>query len=258
MGEHEISSSWVDVRVAGDNPPSTMPAYLSRPSEPGTYPTVLVGFEMFGITGYIRSVADRIARQGYTAVAPDFYHRLGDERIELAADADGRASGLALLQRLDRGGVIRDVRAVVDGIAAPSSSGLAAFVGLSVGGHIAFYAATQIPFAALVVFYPGWLTDSGIALSRPEPTLGLAGAIADLGTPVLFLLGDGDHLFTAEARDQIAERLRVAGVRHELVVYPGAPHGFLCHERDTYRPDVADDAWRRVTALLGSELGRTP
>ncbi len=127
-------------------------------------------------------------------------------------------------------------------------------VGLSAGGHIAHYVATQLPLAALVVFYPGWLTDTGIALSRPEPTLDLTAGMAQLGTRMLFPVGEGDHLFTSEGRDKIAERLRHDGVNHEMVVYPGAPHGFFCDERDTYRPAAADDAFVRLTALLAAEL----
>ena len=88
--------------------------------------------------------------------------------------------------------------------------------------------------------------------------MGLTPGMADLGTTLLFLVGDDDRLVTAQARDQIAEQLRVAGVRHEMVVYPGAPHGFFCHDRDTYRKPVADDAWHRIAALLATELAATP
>jgi carboxymethylenebutenolidase len=127
-------------------------------------------------------------------------------------------------------------------------------LGLSVGGHIAYYAATQVPLAALVVFYPGWLAGRDIALSQPEPTLELTDRIARLGTPVLFLLGETDQLFTAEQRAQIAATLAEQGPRFELVVYPDTPHGFLCDERETYRPKEAADAWTRTLALLSTSL----
>jgi carboxymethylenebutenolidase len=255
--EHDLVSEWVDIAVDEGGGSSVMPAYLARPAAPGAYPSVVVGFEMFGVTGYIRSVADRIARLGYTTVVPDFYHRLG-ERIELVADADGRARGLELLQGVHREGVVRDVRSALDHLRdRADADARTAMVGLSVGGHIAYYAATQIALDAVVVFYPGWLTDTCIALSRPEPTLTLTSAIADYGSRVLFLVGADDHLFTPEQRDQIGRHLRDADVRHELVVYPDTPHGFLCHERDTYRPPVAEDAWARVTTLLAAELAPT-
>lgn len=255
---HEITGRWVDVPVIGEGEDSSMPAYLARPVTPGEYPNVVVGFEMFGVTGYIRAVTDRIAGLGYTAVAPDFYHRLGD-RIDLPASAEGRERGLQLLQSVDRIGVRRDMQALLDFLPeCDGGSDRTAMVGLSVGGHLAYYAATQLPLAALAVFYPGWLTDTGIALSRPEPTLTLTAGIAEFGTRVLFLVGEGDHLFTAAQRQQIAEQLRRDGVDNELVVYPDTPHGFFCHERDTYRPAAADDAFARVTALLAAELPANP
>ena len=67
-----------------------------------------------------------------------------------------------------------------------------------------------------------------------------------------------DHLFTAAQREDIAVRLRSAGVRHEFVVYPDTPHGFFCDERDTYRPGPAADAWHRTLRLLRAELGTAP
>lgn len=235
-----------------------MPAYLAEPTTPGSQPNVIVGFEMFGVSSYIRSVTDRIAGLGYRAMAPDFYHRLGTH-IDLPPTPEGRDRGLELLQRLDRPGVRHDMVGLLayfdefgDG---PQRT---AMVGLSAGGHIAYYAATQVPLAALAVFYPGWLTDPGIALSRPEPTLNLSARIAEFSTPVLFLVGDGDHLFTGEQRAEIVERLRNDGVNHEMVVYPDTPHGFFCHERDSFRKPAADDAFERLTRLLADKLSPPP
>jgi carboxymethylenebutenolidase len=206
---------------------------------------VLVGFEMFGVTEYVRGVADRIATLGYTAVVPDFYHRSG-RRIALPATADGRTRGLELLSQVTRDGVDRDLAALLDQLPGPH-----AMVGLSVGGHIAYYAATRFPLAAVAAFYPGWLTDGTIPLGRPTPTLELTAGIKGR---LLFLVGDGDHLFTSAVRDEIAARLRDDAVDHDFVVYPDTPHGFFCHERDTYRADAATDAFSRVTALLADQL----
>jgi len=128
-------------------------------------------------------------------------------------------------------------------------------VGLSAGGHIAFYAATQIPLAAVALFYPGWLTAPETALSRPDPLLALAPRIAALDTPVLVLLGEADHLYTADDRAAIYAALRDAGVRHGFVTYPDTRHGFFCDERDTYRAGPAADAWQRTLRLLHAELG---
>jgi carboxymethylenebutenolidase len=258
MTHHQITSAWVDVPVAGTTGTSPMGAYLARPVGPGRFPNVIVGFEMFGLTGYIRAVTDRIAALGYNAIAPDFYHRAG-ERIDLPATEEGRERGMELLRNMRRGEVRDDVRALLDHLPRREGGGdRTAMVGLSAGGHIAYYAATQLPLAAVAVFYPGWLTDTTIGIGRPEPTLTLTGGIATLGTRLLFLVGDRDRLYTAKQRDQIADRLRTDRVDHEFVVYPDTPHGFFCHERETYRPGAAEDAFARLTVLLAERLPRVP
>jgi carboxymethylenebutenolidase len=228
-----------------------MSAYLARPADAAPRPVVLVGFELFGLSRYIRSVTDRIAGLGYTAVAPDFYHRHGD-RIDLPETAEGRERGFQLLAALDRDEIAADADAVLDHLGA--SDGPTAMVGLSLGGHIAYALATRLPLAALALFYPGWLTEPGTGLSRPQALLQLTPQIAAHRTRVLFMLGDQDQLYTAAERDQIAQCLEDGGVDHEMVVYPDAPHGFFCHERDTYRPAAAEDAFTRLTALLADTL----
>jgi carboxymethylenebutenolidase len=131
-------------------------------------------------------------------------------------------------------------------------------VGFSLGGHIAYLAATGLDLAATAVLYGGWLPTTDIPLSRPEPTLDLTPGIAKHGGRVLVLVGDEDRLIPAEQRRLIAERLSEAGVRHELVVYPGTPHAFFFEEAETFRPGPAEDAWRRVTELLAAELTPEP
>jgi len=247
--ERPVRGEYLSVAVDGQ----PMSAYLARPVDTTPRGTVLVGFEMFGLSRYVRGVTDRIAGLGYTAVAPDFYHRHGD-RIDLPETTEGRAEGYRLLAALDRDEVTADASAVLDHLGEPSSA--AGMVGLSVGGHIAYALATRLPLAALGLFYPGWLTQAGTGLSRPEALLELTPKITAQGTPVLLLIGEHDQLYTPGELDQIAQRLAADQVEHEMVVYPGAPHGFFCQERDTYRADAADDAFARLTRLLARTLPR--
>ena len=189
---------------------------------------------------------------------PDFYHwqSLDGSHTELAADADGRTRGLELVNGLRRDQVEADVRAAIDYLTARRDcTGQAAMVGLSAGGHIAYYAATQVPLAALAVFYPGWLTGSKIGLSQPEPVLASTPALAARGTRVLIMAGADDHLYAQGDLDAIEAQLTSAGVRHELVIYPDTPHGFACFERETYRPAAATDAWSRTHRLPAEMFG---
>jgi carboxymethylenebutenolidase len=254
--QNEILTEWIEIPVEGASHP--MKAFLAEPEKGGPWPAVLLGFEMFGVTGYLRAVAAQMAAAGYLTLVPDFYHwQSADGRAtELTADAAGRARGLELVNGLRRDQVTADVKASVDALAArPDCTGQAAMVGLSVGGHIAFYAATQVPMAALVAFYPGWLTGGGIGLSQDAPLLASAPGLAALGTPALIMMGADDHLYAPGDIEAIESALKTAGVDHEVVVYPQTPHGFACFERDTYRPEAAADAWQRAHELLARMFG---
>ena len=74
----------------------TMGGYLARPTEPGHRPAVLVFMEIFGINAHIRDVTERVAREGYVALAPDYFHRTGPG-AEYGYDDEGFAKGMVLL-----------------------------------------------------------------------------------------------------------------------------------------------------------------
>lgn len=235
----------------------SMTAYLAAPTAPGPRPAVIVGFEMFGVTDYIRRSADRVASLGYVAVVPDFHHRTAPGFAAVADDA-GRAEAFALMSRLRREEVREDVRATVAHLAErPDTAGRpVGMVGFSLGGHLAWYAATQVPLAATAVVYPGWLDVTGTALGTPDPLLALTPGMTGR---LLYLMGADDHVVTAGQNRLVERALTEAGVRHEIVVYPHTPHGFLADERDTFREDAAEDAWGRIAGLFAAELaGRAP
>ena len=244
------------VTVAVDDG-TTMGGYLARPAAPGPLPGVVVAGELFGVSAHVRDVCERLAREGYPALAPDLNHRAAPG-VELPHDANGRERGFDLLGRMTRAGALADMRAAVAYLRAGGADRVGLF-GLSLGGHVAYLAATEPATigpncSAVAVAYGGWLPTTDIPIGRPEPTLA--------GTPritarVLALYGENDHAIPAADRDAIAGALRAAGVRHEFVTYPGVSHGFLCDRRDTYDAAAAEDAWRRVLALFTTELTPT-
>jgi carboxymethylenebutenolidase len=230
-----------------------MGAYIARPAGSHAYPGVIVGFELFGVTKYIRRMTDRIAALGYTVIAPDFFHR-SDPDVELNADDEGRKHGFTLLHQLTREQALQDVQVTIEYLRNEHQAATIGMVGFSVGGHIAYLAATQFDLAATAVFYPGWLPVQDIPLSQPTPTLELTPGIAKRGGHLLFLVGEQDALIPSDQQKQIAAELLNADVKHEMIVYSDTPHGFFCDERDSYHKQSADDAWRRVRELLAAEL----
>jgi carboxymethylenebutenolidase len=228
---------------------ATMRAYVARPVGNGPFPGVIVGAEIYGITGHVRGVCERLAGLGYVALAPDVHHRTAPW-VELAEDEPGLVRGFELLHQLTREDALRDVRAAIDYLRS-SGSGRVGMVGLSVGGHLAYLAASEFDLAAAVIVYGGWIPTTDIPLSQPQPTLtrtpGITGRL-------LFLVGEHDPVITPEQRRQIADALEAANVRHEVVEYAGVGHGFLNDRRDTFDAAAADDAWARIRALFADEL----
>ena len=253
----DLVQEHVLIPVAGSDSP--LDAYLARPAAVGTYPVVLVGMELFALTDHIQRVTDQVARLGFVALAPNFYHR-AEPHANLPYSDEGRTRGLALLHQLSRADVLADIQAALAFLhARPEVHGRTGFVGFSVGGHIAYLAATQFNIAATACFYGGWLTTTDIPLSQPEPTVQLTPGIAAHGGRLLYFAGAQDPHATAAQREQLAAALQAAHVRHELVVYAAATHGFFCEARPTtFHEESRNDAWQRTARLLTEELCEQP
>jgi carboxymethylenebutenolidase len=245
--EREVLADWADLPGGGG-----IRGYVARPAGTGRHPGVVLGHQLFGVDEPVRRFARRLAGVGYTAVVPDLYHR-DAPGVELPADDNGRRRGFELLHGLRREEVVRDVAAAMRYLReTPSAWGPVGMVGLSMGGHVAYLAACRLDLAGTAVLFPGWLTGTGIGLSQPEPTLTLTPGISGR---LLFLVGADDQVVPATDREQIADELRSAEVHHEIVVYPDTPHAFFLAGAPTYRAGAADDAWKRILALLAETVG---
>jgi carboxymethylenebutenolidase len=174
------------------------------------------------------------------AIAPDFHHRSAPG-VESNRDPAGRDRGFELLRLMTRDGVLDDVRAAMTYLRDGGSEKVG-MVGLSMGGHLAYLAATTLDLTSVAVLYGGWLGTTEIPISRPEPTLSLTPGITGR---LLYLVGENDHVITAAQQQEIAAALRDGGVDHEFIVYPGLGHGFLQTD-----PVASADAWSRIEALL--------
>lgn len=225
-----------------------MSAYLSRPDDGGKYPGVLVFQEIFGVNAHIRSVADRVAELGYVALAPEPFHRAAPG-VELGYDEKGLARGIELMMALTPEQILADVTAAYDALLARddvAGKGIGA-IGFCFGGHVTYRAACLLPIAAAASFYGGGIAGMGPGPATVDLTPGIKGRIA-------CFFGENDGYIPPADVDKIRSSLVAAGVRHEVVVYPGVGHGFFCDERADYSESAASDAWARVQSLFASEL----
>lgn len=243
----EITSERVTIDVDGGR----MPAYLVRPAAGGPHPAVIVWMEIFGVNAHIRDVTERVAREGYVALAPNFFHRTAPD-IEVGYDDAGMAAGLAELHKLKRDEMIADARATVAWLRARKDvrGDRIGAMGFCIGGHMTYLTAAETDVAAAASFYGGGIAAPQGLGGGPSPvqrTSGIRGRI-------LCLFGSKDLLIPQPQVDAIRQALADAGTRHEIVVYDGADHGFFCDQRATYHEASARDAWERVKRLFAEEL----
>ncbi|WP_183107138.1 dienelactone hydrolase family protein [Streptomyces sp. 1114.5] len=232
--------------------PGGIEAYVHRP-EGEVHGAVVVCSELYGVNPYLRGVCAELAGLGYVAVAPDFYWR-NARRTELGYSAEEREAGLVLMRALDRDELVADAAEALAAATVLADGHGVAFVGTSMGGHIAVRAATELRFELAAVFYPGWLLTSGFPLVGPVPPLETAERIAANGVYLLGFCGELDHILPPEEWQQAERRLTEAGVGHELVTYAGARHGFAADRPADHDDAATADAWRRVHRALAERL----
>lgn len=230
-----------------------MPAYLALPEGGGSHPAVIVFQEIFGVNVHIRDVANRLAREGYVAIAPDYHHRAWTPGTQLAYNAEDRQRGMALIPKLTADGMSADINATIAFLRTRKEANVDRLgaIGFCIGGHVAYFAAATAPVKATAAFYGGGIASFGPGGGAPTVTRS-----KDIKGKILCLFGKEDPMIPHEQVETIKHALDAAHVRNEIVEYDGASHAFFCDvaERGSYVPAAATDAWERVKKLFAAEL----
>jgi len=225
--------------------PCGAPAYVARPSGGGDWPVILIAQEIFGLHEHIRDVARRFAKLGNYVLAPDYLIRYGDPAA--APDIDAIRAIVARVPDAATLAVFDDALAFAARQGGDASR--AAITGFCWGGRIAWlYAAHRPDLKACVPWY-GRL-DGAHTPAHPRWPIDLAGEIR---VPTLGLYGGADPSIPVDLVEMLRSRLKTFGAPAEIVVYDGAPHGFYADYRDSYRPDIATQAWTRTRAFLAAQ-----
>lgn len=203
-------------------------AYVSVPDAPNGH-AVIVLQEIFGITAPIREVADRYAREGYLAVAPDLFWRI-EPGLSLSHSKEDMQRAFAVLEQFDEDLGVQDIGlAIAHAKAQPGIDGGVAVVGMCLGGKLAYLAASRLPVDASVAFY-------GVGI---EKNLEEAGRIT---APLLMFFGGQDKYAPPPVRLQI-EAATAGNEKVRIRVYDSADHGFYTRgEREVIRSAHAEAA----------------
>lgn len=242
----EIQANWINV----PNGELQIDAYLAAPVGDGPFPGVIVIQEIFGVNAHIRDVTERIAREGYVAIAPAIYQRTAPG-FEVGYTNEAMAEGRKYKEQTTAAELLSDIQATIATLQAnPKVMGdRFGTIGFCFGGHVVYLAATLPAIVATASFY-----GAGIATLTPgggPPTVSRTHEIQ--GTLYAFF-GTEDPLIPNDQTDEIEAALQQCQVDHQVFRYEGATHGFFCDQRDSYNPEAAADAWEKVKALYQSRL----
>ncbi|HBY61138.1 MAG TPA: carboxymethylenebutenolidase [Solibacterales bacterium] len=220
-----------------------IPAYRAMPKKGGRFPVVLVVQEIFGVHEHIKDICRRFAKLGHLAVAPELYARQGDvSKIENFQEIFAK-----VVSKVPDEQVMSDLDAAMawaekSGKGDTSKLGLTGFCW---GGRITWlYAAHQPKLKAGVAWYGTLVAraDRPGSPLQPKQPIDVAG---ELKAPVLGLYGEADQGIPVPSVEKMREALAAAKSKSEIVLYPQGPHGFHADYRPSYRPDAAQDGWRR-------------
>jgi carboxymethylenebutenolidase len=202
-------------------------AFLASPAEPSAT-GVLVLPDVRGLYRFYEELALRFAERGYHALAVDYFGRTAgvDKRpndweyrphVDATTPEGLRADAAAAVERLREAGAERIFT-----------------VGFCFGGRLSWtLAAKGLGLAGAVGFY-----------GRPGDV-----PVEQIEAPILALQAGADANILHEHNEAFEERLRAAGIEHELVEYEGAPHSFFDRKQEEFQ-DASDDAWRRTLAFV--------
>jgi len=221
---------------------TSMNAFVALPAEKGLFPGMLVFQEAFGVNGHIRDVAQRLAREGYVAIAPELYHRTAPSGIEIPYN--DFPSSIPHMKALTEKGLSDDVHAAFGWLrdsshVAPNRIGS---IGFCMGGRVSFLTNSIVPVRGSLSFYGG-----GIAPA-------LLPRAAHLHAPMLFFWGGMDKHIQQDQIRAVIDAVKAAGKPYINVEISDADHGFFCNERPTYNPVAAKEAWSLAMSFLDAHV----
>jgi carboxymethylenebutenolidase len=212
-------------------------AFVATPDETPRAGVVILP-DVRGLYRFYEELALRFAERGYAAVAFDYFGR--------TAGAEKRGDDFEYMPHVEQTtpeGVQADVGACVAQLRASGIEKVFT-VGFCFGGRNSWLAAASgHGLAGAVGFYgrPGE--------GRPSGTPGPLQRAGEMSAPILALQGGDDPGIPVEESKAFDEALDAAGVEHEVVIYPGAPHSFFDRKYEEFAAD-SEDAWNRVLAFL--------
>ena len=202
---------------------------------------ILIYPDVRGLHQFYKELALRFAEVGFTTLALDYFGRTAG-----ISSRDEPFEYMPHVQQMQLTTFLQDVTAALDHLRTGEGAARSTFtVGFCMGGTLSFLTGTNQDFdlAGVIGFYAGMSRKFGGANKT------LLEEASNIKYPALGLFGGDDPVIPQEDVREFDEGLDKAGVAHEIVIYPGAPHSFF-DKRSTDFADASADAWQRVLSFI--------
>lgn len=240
---YQLESRWIKI----PGPTITIDAYQAIPQGPESqpFPAVIVIHEVFGVNAHIQAVTDRLAQEGYVAIAPNWFQRTAPG-LNLGYGEADLALGRSYKDQTTAETILADAQAVMDYLRSQPyvQQQPIGTIGFCFGGHMAYLVGTLPEIRAVATLY-----GSGIAVMTPGGGAPTLTRTAEIQGTVYAFFGNQDPLIPNEQVDAIAAELVTQGTDHKIFRYD-AGHGFFCDQRASYNSIAAADAWEHIKQLF--------
>jgi carboxymethylenebutenolidase len=221
---------------------SLMNAFVARPRSAKKSPGLIVFQEAFGVTAHIRDVTERFAAEGFTAIAPELFHRTAPGAEFSYTDFP---AVMPHMQALTTEALASDTRATFEWLRSDSQTDGSRIgcVGFCMGGRTSYVACATVPLQGAVSFYGGGIGPN----TRGPSLLHLA---PSLHAPILFFWGGQDKHISPDQTRAVEDALDQAGKEYINVRISFADHAFFRDGGPNYNAKAAALAWKLTQEFL--------
>jgi carboxymethylenebutenolidase len=234
----DIKTEKISLKVSDD---SEMDVHAAFPNDNEKHPGILVFQEAFGVNHHIRNIAERFAKLGYVAAAPELYHRT---QSGFEGSYDNFDAIREHMQATNTETLTADIKATYEWLNNNShvKKNNIVSIGFCLGGRVSFIANVAVELKAAVSFYGAGIVET------------LLDRINEISAPQLMFWGGLDKHITSDKVAKVNEELKKQNKKYVNVVFSQADHGFFNDQRSVYNPEAAGQAWELVKQFLKTYL----
>ena len=213
--------------------------YCAYPNKGKDFATIVLAHDVFGVSEHMRDVVRRLAKLGYYAICPNLFSRQGDVS-KMTDEIDIMRTVVSKIADAD---ILSDLDATVAFIhkSGKGDAKRLGITGFGWGGRVVWVYAAHDPKLRAGVSWYGFL-----GAPRDPKGLSALALSSQIKSPVLGIYGNKDD-YILESDAKTMQNGLAGNKKAEIVILPGAKHGFFADDQKSYDAKTAEDGWNRMT-----------